>query len=258
MNCETAREAISAVLDREPSGVEERELEAHLGTCSACRAWRGEAHRVTRMVRLGAVEHSPRPVEDLLKRLEANRPGGISPLGLARLALVAVAAAQIVITAPILLFGQDHEAPIHVAHEMGALDLALAVGFLAAAWRPGRALGMRTLVGAAAALLVITAILDLFAGRTELSEEAPHLLTVAGWLLLGYLATNAPPSGEDETSLFGRVTGWRARRAASFEEREALGADRPFVAGTQPMGAGAQSRSEASMSPAGERRRAAA
>ena len=258
MDCETAREAISAVLDREPSGVDERELETHLATCSACHAWRSEAHRVTRMVRLGAVAASPPPVDDLLETLDARRPRSISSLAGARLALVAVAAAQIAITAPILVFGQDHEAPIHIAHEMGALDLALAVGFLVAAWRPGRALGMRTLVGAAAALLVITAVLDLLAGRTALAEEAPHLLTVAGWLLLAYIAANAPPSDEDETSLLGTITRWRARRAASLEEREALGSERPFVAGTQPLGAAAQSRSEASMSPTGERRRAAA
>ena len=257
MDCETAHVAISALLDRESPGADEQELEAHLARCSACRAWRRRAHRVTRMARLGAVQGSPPPVEDLLKTLEANRPRGISSLGLARLALLAVAAARIVVAAPILLFGQDHEAPIHIAHEMGALDLALAVGFLVAAWRPGRALGMQTLVGAAAALLVITAVLDLLAGRTELGEEAPHVLTVVGWLLLAYVAANVPRAARTRPRCSAPLPVGDARRAASFEEREAWGVDGRF-AGAHPLGARAQSGSEASISPAEEHRRAAA
>ena len=81
---------------------------------------------------------------------------------------------------------------VHVAHEMGALDLALAAGFLVAAWRPARAQGMRALVGCAALLLVVTALIDMLAGRTSLSDEAPHLLVVAGWLLLRPIARLAP------------------------------------------------------------------
>ena len=93
---------------------------------------------------------------------------------------------------PVLLYGRDHAAPVHVAHEEGAFAMALAIGFLAAAWRPDRARGMRTVVGAAAALLVVTAALDLVGGRTGLGDEAPHLLAVVGWLLLVSVATATP------------------------------------------------------------------
>ncbi len=75
---------------------------------------------------------------------------------------------------------------------MGSFDLALAIGFIAAARKPAQAAGMRWLVGAVAALLVLTAVLDVAAGRASLVEESPHLLTVAGWLLLCYLAATAP------------------------------------------------------------------
>ena len=57
-------------------------------------------------------------------------------------------------------------------------DLAIAVGFLVAAWRPRHARGMRALVGAAAVLLLITAVIDLIAGRTTLVDEAPHRVQV--------------------------------------------------------------------------------
>jgi len=110
---------------------------------------------------------------------------------------------------------------MHVAHELGAFDMALAVGFLAAALRPSRAQGMRTLVGCAALLLVATAIIDLISGRTTPSDELPHLLAVAGWLLLGRMAALAPSSA-DEPELTLGVPARHAmrvlRRSADNEE----------------------------------------
>ena len=43
-------------------------------------------------------------------------------------------------------------------------------------------------VGAAAALLIVTAVVDLAAGGAGLTSEAPGLLLTAGWLLLDALA----------------------------------------------------------------------
>lgn len=118
-----------------------------------------------------------------------------------RIGLVAVAIAQIVlVTLPALIFGSDRGTPMHVAHEMGSFDLAIAVGFLVVAWQPARARGMHLLVGAAALLLLATATIDLLAGRTSLSDEAPHLLVLAGWVLMFRLAGRTP---------FGADGGWQ-------------------------------------------------
>jgi hypothetical protein len=124
----------------------------------------------------------------------AGAPRGVRLVALARAGLVAVAIGQLAFTVPCLLFGHDHSAPAHIAHEMGSFDAALAAGFLVAAWRPRRALGMRALVGVAAALLMVTALIDLAAGRTSVADEAPHLLAVAGWLMICYLASVTPPT----------------------------------------------------------------
>lgn len=110
------------------------------------------------------------------------------------------------ITVPALLLGSDHDAPIHVAHEMGSFEMALAVGFLASAWRPGRARGMVVVVGCAVLLLLITAAVDLASGRTSFGDEAPHLLALTGWLLLWRLAALGPPAG-DERALPMRASG---------------------------------------------------
>jgi hypothetical protein len=116
--------------------------------------------------------------------------------------LAVVAVAQLALALPALLLGQDHSAPVHVAHEMDSLDVAVAVGFFVAARRPSRAIGMLGLVGVAAAMLVLTAGIDLGIGRTDLLDEAPHLAVVVGWVLLRRLALLAPPSGDRPISLF--------------------------------------------------------
>jgi predicted anti-sigma-YlaC factor YlaD len=196
MDCATAREAISAMADGEDPGTDGGDVEAHLAGCAACRAWRDAAHEVTRRARLGVARPVPVRVREVaaVARSRARVPRRASLATLARVSLVAVAMGQLAFTVPCLLFGHDHSAPAHIAHEMGSFDAALAAGFLVAAWRPRRALGMRALVGVAAALLVVTAVIDLAAGRTSVGDEAPHLLAVAGWLMICYLASVTPPT----------------------------------------------------------------
>lgn len=202
--------------DGEGPGTDSGDVEAHLAGCAACRAWRDAAHEVTRRARLGVV----RPVSvragevAAVARARARAPRRTRLATLVRVCLVAVAMGQLAFTVPSLLFGHDHSAPEHIAHEMGSFEAALAVGFLVAAWRPGRALGMRALVGVAAALLVLTAVMDLVAGRTSMGEEAPHLLAVAGWLMICYLASVTPPTAGKASRVL--AAGLRARLRASL------------------------------------------
>ena len=130
--------------------------------------------------------------ESLLAALAAagSQPRPRRSVSGARLALVSVALVQLAVTVPMLILGSDGGAPVHVAHEMGSFDAALAVGFLVAAWRPALASGIGMLVGVAALLLATTAAIDLVGGRTTLGNEAPHLLAIAGWLLLRRVAAH--------------------------------------------------------------------
>lgn len=198
MNCTTARAATSALLDREPAGVDTAALADHLEACPACREWRERAHELTRRLR---IQPGPPPaMAEGAARLAAvlAEEAPRSRLGTGRLeraGLLAVGLCQLAASVPMLVFGDDHQAPVHVAHEMGSFEAAVGLGFLAAAWRPARAPGMRVVLGAAALLLVLTALVDLLAGRTTLADEAPHLLVLAGWLLLGRLDPGEPPLG---------------------------------------------------------------
>lgn len=228
VDCGFARQTISALLDEESLGVEGEALDAHLAGCPECRRWREEAHRLTRRVRLAPAHVVPPRGERFLDTVGASaRPLRWSQqLALTRFALVAVALVQIAwVGLPTLIFGTDRGSPIHVAHEMGSFDVALAVGFLVAAWRPARAHGMRTLVGAAALLLVATAMLDLALGRTTASDEAPHLLAIAGWLLLRQLAALTPSSEEAQALAFpALLRSWLRGRPAMASPGGAVGA----------------------------------
>ena len=183
------------MLDGEDPGAGGGELDRHLAACAECLAWREAAHEVTRRARLAVAQPAPRRTSEVAAAvLAGQRRRRVRAVPLYRIGLVAAAAGQLAITVPCLLLGEDRSAPVHIAHELGSFDAALAAGFLVAAWRPGRALGMRTLVGAAAALLVLTALIDLASGRTSLPDEAPHLLAVAGWLMIRGLAARTPPT----------------------------------------------------------------
>ncbi len=186
------------MLDGEDPNADRDEVAAHVASCGTCADWRDAAHEVTRRARLQLADAAPDRASEVIAAVRARtrlprRPYGVTA---ARAALWVLAAAQLALTVPFLLFGHDHSAPAHVAHEMGALDAALAAGFGVAAWRPGRALGMRAILGVAALLLVVTAATDVAMGRTSLADEAPHLLPVAGWLLVCYLSWAAPPARE--------------------------------------------------------------
>lgn len=188
LTCEKAREATSAQLDGADPAVSPSDLRGHLETCVACQEWRSAASAATRRARLAARPDAPDRAEDIAAAVLAAGPPPPPRRWRARTGLAVVAAAQLAVTIPALVLGHDHSTPMHVAHELGSFDLALAVGFLVAAFRPARAAGMAPLVGVAALALVATAGIDLAAGRTEVSDEAPHLLAVSGCVLLWLIA----------------------------------------------------------------------
>ena len=193
MRCDTIREAISARLDGEAAGVEDGTIEAHLAECSACVAWSEELATLHRIVRVREAEAVPdltaailgvEPAQPMTAR-RTRRAEVISP---ARWALFVVALTQLVLAAPALLLGEDSGATVHVARELGAFDLALAVGLLLAAWQPARAWGLLPVVAALALVMAGTAVLDVLRGTASGFGEAHHVLDVAGLVLLWLVA----------------------------------------------------------------------
>jgi predicted anti-sigma-YlaC factor YlaD len=196
MNCDSARAELSAALDGEQSRRLVAQLAEHLTGCAGCQSWQDAAHQLTRRVRLTPVraigDRSPQILDAVLADRAAHRRPH-RDRRLARVGLASAALAQSVIVLATLVLGQAGTGiPPHAARELGAFNLALAVGFAAAALRPSRARGMLPPVGAAAAALVVLAVVDTASGQTTLLAELPHVIAVAGSWLLYVLARTDP------------------------------------------------------------------
>jgi predicted anti-sigma-YlaC factor YlaD len=182
--CSVVRDAVSAAADGEDPGIASATVDRHLQRCSSCRVFASGMPDLSGTVLSQAA--SSRAVVPFLA----------SPV---RIALAFVGVAQLAMAVPGLIFGTDEGAPIHVAHEAGAWDLALAVGFLLAAWRPLRAVGMFPFAAALGAGLVLTALIDVVHGRQPALTETPHLLELVGTGLLWLLTAPRPRARSPRT-----------------------------------------------------------
>jgi len=195
MQCPRFREAISARLDGEPLGMPARELDEHLAGCSGCAAWADDAELVTRRARLVPSPVVPDLTAAVLAALPRELPGTPAAardrlLGTTlRVALVVVAAAQAALSWPALLSGSGTmSAPVHMAHESGAWNLAVAAGLVAVAAAPRLAAGALPFVGSLAVLLVPVTLGDLAAGHVPVDRAGNHLLLIAGTVLVAAVA----------------------------------------------------------------------
>ena len=164
-------------------------VDAHLDRCSSCRAWLEAAAQVTRRVRIAPAP----PAVDLVRPVLAR--AGVRPTRgfgrrrfLLRACLAVIGLAQLAFTlAPLLGYPQE----LHVAHEVGAWDLAFGVALLTAAWSPRRAGGLVPMGAALLVILVTLTALDIFAGRATIADEGSHVVLAISLVLLWLLDRSA-------------------------------------------------------------------
>jgi predicted anti-sigma-YlaC factor YlaD len=195
MQCARFREAISARLDGESLGMPARELDGHLDGCPDCAAWADDVAQVTRRARLAPSPAVPDLTATVLAALPRELPGAAAAarsrlVGTAlRVALVALGIAQAGLAWPALISGTDAmSAPVHMAHESGAWNLAVAAGFLAVAAGHRLAAGALPFLGSLAAFLAPVTIADLVAGHVQVDRAMAHLLLVAGTVVVAVIA----------------------------------------------------------------------
>ena len=220
MDCDAYRTEFSAVLDGEDATVAPGVLAQHFETCRSCADFRAAAQDLHRRVRIAAAPDVPDLVAPILRAARSPklpRHRRLSPTDRAavvrvgRLALGAIGTAQLLGAAPTLLFGSGAGVEAHVSHELGAFDVAVAVGFLAAALRPWLARGMVPLVLALVGGLACVAVSDVVSGRANLGAESVHALAVAGLWSLWLVARS-----EHRLTGYGHVarqTPWRLTQA---------------------------------------------
>lgn len=190
MDCERCREAVSARLDGHDDA--DPAVDGHLAGCVACQGWRADAVALAHRVDLHVAEPVPDRsaailavlADEVVAEEKAAHDEALLPW---RAGLAALGIVQLLLAVPVLL-GSEPGAGVHVAREMGSFDVALAVGFLFAAWRPARAWGMVPLVAVLAACLIATSAVDVIEGRTALAGETLHLTDLAGLVMLWALA----------------------------------------------------------------------
>jgi len=196
VTCTEIRDDLSARMDGEPTTLPEHTVAEHLETCGECTAWL-QAARAFATQGLSEPPDLTAAILTAVRTDEARRADRRQRARSTRWTLALIALVQLALSGPVLIFGHDHTAPVHVAHEIGSFDAALAIGLLLAAIRPRLAAGMLPLVGVITGLLLITAASDVVAGRTLATSEVPHLVDLVGLLLLARLAAAtggwAPP-----------------------------------------------------------------
>jgi predicted anti-sigma-YlaC factor YlaD len=190
MDCDRVREALSARLDDEDPGLPEQALDRHLAACAGCQSWAASAGALNRVVRIAPAEAIPDLTPEILAAARLRPQAARARL--VRWALGLVGILQLAVSVPVLVLGAG-SAPVHVARELASLDLALAVGFIVAAWRPHRAWGMLPLVAVLVASLAATAGLDLAEGHASAERELLHGLDLAGLALLWVLGRRPGP-----------------------------------------------------------------
>jgi predicted anti-sigma-YlaC factor YlaD len=190
MNCEACREAISALLDNEDPGIDPALVQAHLAHCPACRAATTQASRLQRWLRLRPTEPVPDLTPAILARIGPTEPGprqGAQREVRIALAVLAGLVAVLPLPLPAPLLADEAGAPLHLARELGAFQVALAVGLLLVAWQPQRRVQLLPVLAVLSVCPAVIAALDVAGGHTPASAEGHHLVQLAGlglvWLL---------------------------------------------------------------------------
>lgn len=188
MTCDAIRAALSALLDGEAAGTGAAELEAHLAGCPGCRDWHARAERVTQAVRLHPAE-VPDLTATVFAAVAADRQAAADRVAVAgsqrrqmlRVAVGLVALAQVVLAIQPML---GWLAAPHSSREMSSFELAFAVGFGLAAYRPQLAHAFVPAAVVLAACLGAVSVIDTANASTALVHEVGHLAAVGQAVLL--------------------------------------------------------------------------
>lgn len=189
MDCEVAREALSARLDGERAPVPSARVDEHLGECSACRAWFTQvASQAGDLRRLAESRPVVPPVGRLGIRRAPRRQH--SPMTWRRWALLCVGIAQIAL-GTVQGFGLDvgltHQHPTgagtHLLNESTSWSIALGVIMVGAALWPSAAAGLAGVLTAFVAILTGYVIVDALPGAVSTTRILTHLPVVIGAVL---------------------------------------------------------------------------
>lgn len=177
--CEPFRDALSAMADGEVAPVDGDAVQAHLDTCARCTAFAAASHELSRRLRVTPAQAVPDLTASILAVVDTPDVARVrARFRQLRVLLAFTGVAQLVLAA--FTLGTAGSVAGHATREAGIFELALAIGFLVVAWRPGRAGGLLPVAAVVALLATATSLADVTAGTASLAQEAGHLLQLVG------------------------------------------------------------------------------
>ena len=199
MDCARIRTAISTRLDGEEASAPREAVTAHFANCASCRVFEQHATVLHRQVRVAPARAVPDLTVRILGAIGTTEPiPAPSHLDAWRLGLAFVGAVQIALALPALLLGADAGIPVHTARDLGSFSIALAGGFLFAAWRPRRVIGLFPAAIVLVGCLVVGSGIDVASGRAAAVHEVSHVTELLGLALLWLVGRSV---GEDRTTM---------------------------------------------------------
>jgi predicted anti-sigma-YlaC factor YlaD len=185
VNCDVAREALSARIDGEREPVPASRVDEHVASCAGCRDWYSRAveqtQQLRRLVGRSQVVAAPPPRDGIPARARlrawATAAGPRWALGVVGVLQIGLAAAQ--------GFGADLGMPTHghLLHESTAWTAALGVAMVVAALRPAAASGLAAVLAVFSVVLTGFVVGDLASGAVGVSRLLTHLPVLVGTAL---------------------------------------------------------------------------
>ena len=205
MDCSRWRDALSAMADGEPAGIDERLVAAHVARCPGCRAYSEMLRSTANVVSLPAPQADPLDLSKRISRLNAaaDRAAHWSVL---RIVLAVVAVQVIAFALPALVLGEEQDTATHAARHLGAFGVAYGVALMVVVIRPARARSILPLALVLAGAQVIAAVVDLASGRIPIVGEAQHLPQIISVFLIWLLAVPSPRRGRAKSRVDDRAT----------------------------------------------------
>jgi copper transport protein len=188
VNCETARESLSAWIDGHEAAAQPLEVSRHLASCAECTEYGRRLGGLSELVATlqDALPPAPPYPDSAVASGSTAQPSAQTRwlcLGIVALSLFELGASFTEMLAEHGYGGEDH-----AGHESMSFTLAVCAGLLWIAWRPVYARSYLLLMGVAAGLLGLTASLDVVQGRAHLLDELPHLGFLLAFALLWLLS----------------------------------------------------------------------
>ncbi len=194
--CADAREAMSASLDGEALGITQTALDDHVARCGPCGLWRAQTADMAPSMRLRSVA-VPDLTESVLNAIARDPHVSVGAAlvrgkcQILRAGLAISAIAQILLVLP-QLFASADTPGARVGWEMASFEIAVAAGYVYAAWRPNRAANFLPVAATLAACLVLVGVRDVYENPTMLAYNLGHLLVVVQVGLLWGLTRIVP------------------------------------------------------------------